>query len=98
MHWLLVSPEAPLPNGDVDNQFEGPMAGRFKVIRTNVTQREQEFLLQKGWELTFAGHGAAGECEAQRLRTEATRDDHAHIMWVQHTTKTQMMAESTMDC
>ena len=37
MHWLLVSPEAPLPNGDVDNTFEGPMKGRFKVIKVNVT-------------------------------------------------------------
>ena len=50
MHWLLVSPSAPLPNGDVDNKFEGPMRGRFKVVRSNLTQREQESLLQKGWQ------------------------------------------------
>ena len=82
MHWLLVSPAAPLPNGDVDNKFEGPMKGRFKVVRSNLTQREQESLLQKGWQCTFAGYGAEGKEEALRMREEATSKDRAHIMWV----------------
>ena len=84
MHWLLISPATPLPNGDVDNQFEGPMTGRFKVVRTNLTQREHESLLQKGWQCTFAGHGAEGERVALWLREDATRGDRAHIMWVPH--------------
>jgi hypothetical protein len=84
MHWLLVSPTAPLPNGDIDNHFEGPMYGRFKVVRTNLTQREHESLLQKGWQCTFAGHGTEGERAALELREDATRGDRAHIMWVPH--------------
>ena len=47
-----------------------------------MTQREQESLLQTlWWELTFAGHRAEGEYAiAQRLPTESTRGDRAHIM------------------
>jgi hypothetical protein len=60
------------------------MRGRFKVVRSNLTQREQESLLQKGWQCTFAGYGAEGKREALRLREDATRNDRAHIMWVPH--------------
>ena len=58
------------------------MKGRFKVVRSNLTQREQESLLQKGWQCTFAGYGAEGKEEALRMREEATSKDRAHIMWV----------------
>ena len=72
MHWLLVSPQAPLPNGDVDNKFEGPMKGRFKVIKVNVTQREQEHLLQKGWGADVRGTWG---CRRTRSSEAARRSD-----------------------
>ena len=59
-HHLLISPAFDVPNGD----FDGPLQGRFKLVKRNLDQGHQQQLELHGWVVTSAGTGVQGSAEA----------------------------------
>ena len=68
---LLVSPAFEVPNGD----FDGPLQGRFKLVKRDLDQQHQQQLEQNGWVVTSAGTGVQGSAKAQSMRMAATYAD-----------------------
>ena len=75
---LLVSPAFDVPNGD----FDGPLQGRFKLVKRDLDQQHQQQLEQNGWVVTSAGTGVQGSAEAQSMRMAATEHDTKNVVFI----------------
>jgi hypothetical protein len=75
---LLVSPAFDVPNGD----FDGPLQGRFKLVKRDLDQQHHLQLEQHGWEVTPAGNGLLGSANAQAMRQAATQNNTRNVVFI----------------
>ena len=75
---LLVSPAFDVPNGD----FDGPLQGKFKLVKRDLDPQHQLQLETHGWEVTSAGSGLLGSAKSQAMRQAATQNDTKNIVFI----------------